>query len=139
MDPELTALAASAATAVVNELATTGWQRVQTALGELWRRVHPERVETVEAELAEARAEVLDARRDGDAESERGLIGHWQFRLRRLLAEDPALAAELRRLLAELEPAPDGTGTVITMNATGSDGSRIVQAGRDVHITETGR
>ncbi|MEV8530893.1 hypothetical protein [Streptomyces sp. NPDC051211] len=135
MDLELTALAASAGTAVVNELATTGWRRVQTAVGGLWRRVHPERAETVEAELEETRSDVLAARQAGDVEGEQALVVQWQSRLRRLLAAEPALAVELRRVLDELEPAPGESGTVITMNATASGGSRVVQAGRDVHIT----
>ncbi|MGK5543232.1 hypothetical protein ACSNOH_00525 [Streptomyces sp. URMC 127] len=135
MDAELTALASAAATAVVGELATTGWQRAQVALGTLWRCVHPERAGTVEAELEETRSDVLAARQAGDADAEQGLVGEWQSRLRRLLAADPSLAAELRRILAEWEPGPAGNGMVITMNAHASGGSRVVQAGQDVHIT----
>ncbi|MFE2744486.1 hypothetical protein ACFXKX_08990 [Streptomyces scopuliridis] len=131
----MTALASSAATVVVQQLATTGWQRVQTALGELWRRVHPDRAELVEAELEETRSDVLTAREAGDSETEQGLVGEWQSRLRRLLAADPSLATELRRLLAELEPTVAESGTGITMNATASGGSRLIQAARDVHIT----
>lgn len=59
-------------------------------------------------------------------------------RLRRLLAADPAIAVEVRRLLdEELGPAlsaaypgrPD-----IRMNAIASDNGRVYQAGRDITI-----
>ncbi|MGH3688008.1 MAG: hypothetical protein ACRDSM_23780, partial [Pseudonocardiaceae bacterium] len=62
MDPELTALTAMAATTVVQLLATTAWEQAKNAVGELWRRVHPDRAETVQAELEETRLELLTAR-----------------------------------------------------------------------------
>jgi hypothetical protein len=59
VDPELTALTSTAATAVVKLLATAAWEQATSAVGRLWHRVHPERVEMVQAELAEGRTEVL--------------------------------------------------------------------------------
>ena len=109
------------------------------AVGGLWRRVHPERVETVQAELVEGRAEVLAARQVGDEQVEQALVGEWQGRLRRLLAADPQLADELRRMVGELclalaeVDAPQGT--TITMRATAFGTSRVNQAGRDLHVT----
>jgi hypothetical protein len=47
----------------------------------LWRRVHPERAETVQAELEDSRAEVLIARQVGDEEIEQALVGEWQVEL----------------------------------------------------------
>lgn len=135
MDPEITALAGAAGTAVVSTLATEAWQSVRDGVVALWRRVHPDRAGTVDAVLEETRADVLAARDAGDAEAEQALVGEWQSRLRRLLAADPSLAAELRGLLDELEPEAAESGSTITMNATASGSSRVIQAARDVHVT----
>ncbi|MFD3482259.1 hypothetical protein [Streptomyces sp. NPDC058665] len=135
MEAELAALASSAATVVVQQLATSGWEKVQTSLGTLWRRVYPDRAGTVEAELEETRADVIAAREAEDAEAERGLVVEWRSRLRRLLVADPSLAAELRRVLEEFEPPEPTAGDVITMTATASRGGRVIQGGRDVHVT----
>jgi hypothetical protein len=134
MDAELTELTAVAATTVVKLLATAAWKQAGSALGRLWARVHPERVETVQAELEDSRAEVLD----GDEQVEQALVGEWQGRLRRLLATDPGLADELREVVAQWQAVlgePDSRpGGSITMNATASGHGRVNQAGRDLHI-----
>lgn len=83
-------------------LATTAWEQAKNAVGRLWRRAHPERVETMQAELEEARAEVLAARRDSDEQVEQALVGEWQGRLRRLVSADPQLAEELWRVVDQL-------------------------------------
>jgi hypothetical protein len=105
----------------------------------LWRRVHPERAQTVQAELEDSRAEVLAARQGGDEQVEQALVSEWQGRLRRLVASDPQLADELRRMVAELRPmladADPPQHTTITMQATTFGTSRVNQAGRDLHIT----
>ncbi|MGW0698827.1 hypothetical protein ACWD0A_05715 [Streptomyces sp. NPDC002867] len=133
MDP----LAAAAATALVGAMATDAWQQARTSAVELWRRVHPERVPAVEAELAEVRAEVLEARQSNDPETEGHLASDWQRRLQRLLREDPDLARELRRVLDEeltplLPTAEDRShhGTLV-QEARASGGSHIYQAGGD--------
>lgn len=139
MDPELSALTSTAATTVVQLLATAAWEQASSAVGRLWRRVHPERAETVQAELADSRAEVLAARQAGDEQAEQALVGEWHGRLRRLVADDSQLADELRRVVAELRSALADTdapqGTTITMQATALGTSRVYQAGRDVHVT----
>lgn len=139
MDPDLTALTATAATTVVQLLATAAWKQATGAVGGLWRRVHPQRAETVQAELEERRAEVLDARQAGDGQVEQALVDEWQGRLRRLVAADPQVADELRRVVAQLRSvladADPPQHTTITMQATASGRSRVHQAGRDLHIT----
>jgi hypothetical protein len=139
VDPELTALTSTAATTVVQLLATAAWKQAADAVGRLWRRAQPERAETVQAELGESRTEVLAARQTGDEQIEQALVGEWHGRLRRLIAADPQLADELRRVVEELrsvladaEPSRDAT---ITMQATTFGSSRVNQAGRDLHIT----
>lgn len=138
MDPELTALTSIAATTVVQLLATAAWEQAKTAVGGLWRRVHPERATTVEAELAESRTAVIAARQAGNAQVEEALVHEWSGRLGRLMSADPQLADELRHLVAQLRPlladaAPQGSTT--TMQATAFGNSRVIQAGRDVYGT----
>ncbi len=139
MDPDLTALTSTAATTVVQLLATAAWKQATSAVGSLWRLVHPQRAETVQAELEERRAEVLAARQAGDEQVEQALVGEWQGRLQRLLAADPQVADELRRMVAELRSvladADPPQHTTITMQATTFGSSRVHQAGRDLHVT----
>jgi len=106
MDAELLALANTAGTTVVGLLVTDAWGKAKSAVGVLWQRVHPDRAAAVQAELEEARAEVVAARAAGDETDEPALVVEWQARLRRLLAADPGVAAASRRLLdEELIPA----------------------------------
>jgi fumarate hydratase class II len=139
VDPELTALTSTAATTVVKLLATTAWEQATSAMGRLWRQVHPERTETVQAELEETRAEVLAAQQAEDEQAEQALVDEWQGRLRRLVAADPQLADDLRWLVTELRSALADAdapqGTTITMQATAFGTSRVNQAGRDLHVT----
>ena len=139
MDPELTALTSTAAATVVKLLATAAWERATSAVGGLWRRVHPERAQTVQAELEDSRAEVLAAREVGDEQVEQILVGEWQGRLRRLVVADPQLVDELRWMVAELRAvladADPPQHITISMQATTFDTSRVNQAGRDLHIT----
>jgi hypothetical protein len=139
VDVDLTALTSTAATTVVKLLATAAWEQATSAVGGLWRRVHPDRAKTVQAELEDSRTEVLAARQVGDDQVEQALVGEWQGRLRRLVAADPQLADHLRRVVAELRSAladadPQQAAT-ITMQATAFGKGRVNQAGRDLHVT----
>jgi hypothetical protein len=139
MDPELAILTSTAATTVVQLLATAAWEQATSAVAGLWRRVHPERAQTVQAELEDSRTEVLAARQVGDEQVEQDLVGEWQGRLRRLVAADPQLVDELRRVVTQLRSALAETDppqvTTITMHATTFGTSRVNQAGRDLHVT----
>jgi hypothetical protein len=141
VESELTELASTAASVVVKSLATTAWDKAKDGIGALWRRVHPERAETIQAELGEARSEIIEARKAEDERAEQDIVAEWAVRLRRLLATNPDVAVDLRRLLDQvLAPAlaeAGGQGTSsITMQATAVDGGRVNQAGRDQHIIE---
>jgi hypothetical protein len=134
MDPVVAAFG----TALVGAIATDTWQQAHEAVVGLWRRVHPRRDEDIGAELDELREQVLAARRDGDAGTERALEGAWQMRLGQLLRADPALAAELQRVLEQvLAPAlsPAGQARVSTIIMTGSshDSSTFTQVGTQVN------
>jgi len=135
MDP----IVAVFGTALVGAIATSTWQQVRDAVTGLWRRVHPRQEPGgIGTELDDLREQVLQARRDGDTGTERALEGAWQLRLQQLLRADPALAAELRRVLDQvLTPAltPAGQAQVGTIIMTGSshDSSTFTQIGTQVN------
>ena len=140
MDLELGERVSTAAATVVNTLATTAWEQTTKAMGALWRRVHPDRAETIESELNEAHEQLVAARASGDGGAEEDLIAAWRSRLRGLLATDPSLADDLRRVVERLgSAAAEGrqfdVGHV-EMHAAVSDYGRVYQALGDQHITE---
>ncbi|MFD6619788.1 hypothetical protein ACFWFB_31600 [Streptomyces albidoflavus] len=135
MDPEVTSLAQSAGTTLVTLMAADAWQRTRDGFTQLWRRMQPERAETVAAELEAGREDVLAAMAANDQETLAELRAQWQGFLRRLVVARPDAAAELRRLLDELDP--DGSAArQVTQHATASGQARVYQAGRDQHIAE---
>jgi len=130
-------LASVAAHELVKLLTTETWERAKTAVGNLWRRVHPDRAKAVESDLEEARSDLLAAWLAGDEQVKRLLISEWQGRLWRLLNANPHLAEEVQRI-ADGEFGPPVQSTTIgalSMKAVVSDGGSAVQAGRDVTIT----
>ncbi|WP_344468453.1 hypothetical protein [Kitasatospora kazusensis] len=137
MDTELSTLAGVAAAAVVQQLTTSAWEQIRSTVGDLWRRRHPERAETVLAELDEARQEVAEARRQSDGRSEQAVLDEWTNRLRRLLAADPGAAGQLRQLVEALTASASTAGQApsVVMNARASGHGRINQAAGDIHIT----
>ena len=131
MDPIVLAFG----TALVGAIATGTWQRVREAVTGLWRRVHPQqKADGIGTELDDLREQVLLARRDGDTDTERALEGAWQLRLQQLLRADPALAAELRRVLDQvltpaLTPAEQTRIGTIIMTGSSHDSSTFTQIG----------
>lgn len=101
MDAELSALAATAAATLVGLLTTDVWDRVRDGMGELWSRVHPERAESIKAEIAEVRGELLAPGAADREQVARRVAAEWESRIHRLLASDPDLAGPLRQLLLE--------------------------------------
>ncbi|MGW4025103.1 hypothetical protein [Streptomyces sp. NPDC005009] len=138
MDPEIAALAGTAGTTVVTLMVTNAWESARDGMVTLWRRFQPARAEGVGEELEAGRAELLLARRAGDAGAETELTAEWQGRVRRFLLAQPEAADELRRVLDDLSPSlPEEPGAHrIHLRARASDHARIYQAGRDQHITE---
>ncbi|MGV9383441.1 hypothetical protein ACWDRB_47040 [Nonomuraea sp. NPDC003707] len=137
MDP----IVLAAGTALVTAMATDAWQSAQAGAVALWRKVRPEQADLVEAELVEVREQVLQARGEGDADTEQALAGAWQVRLQQLLRADPSLAGELQRVLDEvltpaLEPADQERIGSLVMKATASGHGRVYQAGRDQTVHE---
>ncbi|MFJ3932237.1 MULTISPECIES: hypothetical protein [unclassified Streptomyces] len=137
MDAQLADLARTAGSAVVTLMATDAWERVRDGVVAVWRRASPGRADGVQGELEAAREELATARETGDELTEQEIREEWSGRLRRLLREQPDVAEELRRVLAEADPQAAGERTcTVRMQATASGSGRVYQAGRDQHITE---
>jgi hypothetical protein len=138
MDPIVAAFGA----ALVGAIATDAWQQVREAVTGLWRRVHPRRQDDgIMAELDELREQVLEARHDGDAGTERALEGVWQLRLQQLLRADPPLAAELRRVLDQvltpvLTPTQQARVGTIIMTGSSHDSSTFTQIGSQINYPQ---
>ncbi|MQY30838.1 hypothetical protein [Nocardia aurantia] len=130
MDP----VVVEAGTALVKVMATDMWSGAKDVVVRWWRRHHPESADQVGADLDQLHDEVVDAA--ADEATREALTGEWRARLRRLIASNPELAVELRRLLAEeLTPLLDRAGrtTTVTQTATVTgDGNTTIQAGRDI-------
>ncbi|WP_260859541.1 hypothetical protein [Streptomyces cupreus] len=138
MGPEMADLARTAGSTMVALMATQTWESARDGVVALWRRFQPARAEAVSDELEATREDLLLARESGDTETEAELTAEWQARVRRLLLAQPEVAAELRRILDELEPhRPQQQTTVdVRLRAEVSGSGRVYQAGRDQHITE---
>src|SRR5438067_12554878 len=138
MDAQLVALAVGAANTAVTLLVTDGWRAVADGLGGLWRRVRPDRAEAVQAELVQARDELLAAQAAGADQArqvQEAMVEEWRARLARLLATHPALAGELRRLVeGQWTPAlPAGTQAWagdVCMDGTAAGEGRGVPVGQ---------
>lgn len=135
MDPIVVAFG----TALVGAMATDVWQQARASVVALWRRVHPQQADTVEADLEGLRGQILDARQAGRAEIEQALTGVWQGRLQQLLLDDPAVAPELQRVLDDtltpvLTPAEQARiGTLIMMGSSHGSSTFNQVAGNQIN------
>ncbi|MFE5738485.1 hypothetical protein [Streptomyces celluloflavus] len=132
MEAELATLAMAGATTLVQQMATGGWERVRQRVASfLARRRGMADEEALEGELEVSRTDVMTAREEGDEDGVRGVTAAWQLRLRRLLREDPAAAAELRALLEELAPEREQVSVREVHNSIsgGVQHGMVIQAG----------
>jgi hypothetical protein len=138
VDAELVTLASTAGNTLVTLLATDAWANARSAIGSLWKRVHPAGAAVIEAELAEARA-ALVAHVDQDEQSREVLVNalraEWAARLQRLLVTHPQAADELQRVLDEelipaLPPASQTWSGQVSMRAEASGHGRVYQVGQ---------
>jgi hypothetical protein len=134
MDPVVLAFG----TALVGAIATSTWQDVRDAVTGIWRRARPHKADEIGAELDKLREQILQARRGGDTATETALEGVWQVKLQQLLRAEPALAAELQRVLDEvLTPSLTATEQTrmgaITMTGSSHDSSTFNQIGIQTH------
>ncbi|MEC3982771.1 hypothetical protein [Amycolatopsis sp. H20-H5] len=133
-------LASAAAKRLIDLLATDGWAAIKASVLSLWRHSHPERVE---AELSEARGELVQATQAGDSVELQGLlVAEWGARLARLIAARPDVADELRALLLDASRDAGSTGqqttASMTLAAQVSGGGDAYLTGRDMTITTGG-
>ncbi|MEW1612970.1 MULTISPECIES: hypothetical protein [unclassified Streptomyces] len=131
MEAELTALAASGATAFVGLMVTEAWNQARGRVAGFLAR--GEDSDAVDAELEESRAELIAARRNGDEDGAADIAAEWRVRLRRALRDNPEAAGELRDLLDELAPHQHAAPTVSVTNSTngGTYYSQVIQ-GNDI-------
>jgi hypothetical protein len=132
MDP----IVQAAAVALVQAISTDAWQQAKEAVVDLWHRGHSGDADLPGRDLDELRAQVLQARSNGDAQAERVLEGQWQVRLQALLRGNPALAADLRQVLdSVLMPTATQAGATgaIVMTGTSRDSSSFTQIGSQVN------
>ncbi|GAA2912061.1 hypothetical protein GCM10020221_04700 [Streptomyces thioluteus] len=106
MEAELAELAASGATTLVGLMVTDAWSQVRGRVARFFARGEDDEVAVVDDELRRD-AEELTA---GDAPAVAAVEDRWRERLRRALLDNPEAAAELRRILAELDPEGDRAG-----------------------------
>lgn len=114
MDAELAALATSGAAAVVQLMAQDAWTTVKEGVLALFGRGAADRTESVSAALDETRTIVASSGGRDDDPRLVSLTSDWRERLLVLLQQDPALAEELRALVAHATDQPSSVHNVIT-------------------------
>ncbi|MEV5594332.1 hypothetical protein [Streptomyces sp. NPDC052496] len=133
MDAELATLAATGASALVQQMVTEGWTQARQRVAAFFaRRRDGGEEEALEGELEVSRTELVAAQRNGDEDGAADVAAEWRVRLRRALRDDPEAAEELRRLLAELRPEEGARVEVREVHNTISGGvhnATTIQAG----------
>ncbi|BBA96290.1 hypothetical protein RVR_1521 [Actinacidiphila reveromycinica] len=133
MEAELTALAASGATTLVQLMVQDTWGHLRGRLAAFFARGGGDGG-AVGGQLDAARAELVAARQAGDAGTAADVEEEWRARLRRVLRADPDAATELRTLLAELGATPARGGTISVVHSMISGGTQgAVIQGRDIN------
>ncbi|MFJ6776994.1 hypothetical protein ACIQOV_39595 [Kitasatospora sp. NPDC091257] len=110
MEPEITEIATRGATVLAGLMVTSAWERVKPRVAAMFGR----RAESVSEELDETQAELIATPEDGREVAAQSAQGEWEPKLRRLLANDRTMVAELQAILDEFAPdRPDrAPGTV---------------------------
>jgi hypothetical protein len=113
------ALAAMAASALVQAMVTDGWEGVRHKVTRIFGRGQPD--QAVERRLDATRDQLIAAQPGEVKRVQAQLAGQWETRLSDLLADHPDAAGELENLVADIQAS----------TATASDHSF---AARDVHM-----
>ncbi|GGQ53947.1 hypothetical protein [Kitasatospora griseola] len=117
MDHELVTLAESGAAVVVGAMATDLWRSVKDGTLAVFRRLGHDRQRTVAEQLDRNAELVRDA--DRPEEARRALFAFWALELAAVLRQEPDLAPELTRLVAEFQG--DRQRLAYTQNNTAHD------------------
>ncbi|MFJ9454759.1 hypothetical protein ACIRST_06750 [Kitasatospora sp. NPDC101447] len=134
MDPEFTDIATRGATALAGLMVTSAWDRVKPRVAAMFGG----RAESISEDLDETRAEVAAAPEDSRESAIQSAQGEWQPKLRRLLADNPAMAEELQAILDEFTPQQPQQVVHETYNQTikgGTFSGTTIMAGKinEVH------
>jgi hypothetical protein len=121
-DPAM--LADEGSKVLVQEMTRTGWELVKGGFARVFGRGEAD--EATLAELEASREEVLEE----DEELTESVRGMWKVRLRQRLKNDPEAVAELRALLDEIAPEPEGRGNITNIHhGDVRDQAILIQAG----------
>ncbi|MFJ7907620.1 hypothetical protein [Kitasatospora sp. NPDC096204] len=112
MDPELTDIATRGAAALAGLMVTSAWDRVKPRVAAMFGH----RADSISEELDETQAELAAAPDNGRESALQSAEGEWQPKLRRLLVNDPAMAAELRSILDEFAPKATEQAPIVYHN-----------------------
>ncbi|MFJ9121917.1 hypothetical protein ACIRJO_41110 [Streptomyces sp. NPDC102394] len=104
MTMEVGELLQSGAGTLLGLMVTDAWAQVRERFAVLIGGDRREATEAVRRELDASRAQLLDARQAEDAEAFADIEAEWRSRLRRLLAAQPELTAQLQQIIAEFTP-----------------------------------
>ncbi|GAQ57048.1 hypothetical protein [Streptomyces acidiscabies] len=126
MEAELVALAGTGATTIVGLMATEAWDQVRQRVVRLFTRGGDGSANAMDDELTASRTALVAAPEEETAD----VTASVRMRLRRLLAENPEAAEELRLLVEEFTPVrgDKGGSTYNTING-GIYNSPVVMGG----------
>ncbi|MFM9611135.1 hypothetical protein [Streptomyces niveiscabiei] len=105
MEAELVALAGTGATTIVGLMATEAWDQVRQRVVRLFARGGDGGADAMDGELTASRTALVAAPEEETAD----VTASVRMRLRRLLAENPEAAEELRLLVEEFTPAQNNS------------------------------
>jgi hypothetical protein len=130
LEAALMALAALAGNTVVTAAVTDAWESARKGFARLLGRGDPAKTKLAQERLAETHDQLAQAT-GAELEPVRvALEAQWATRMRDLLEEDPAVEAELRALVQQIQAGlPPGVV---------SAADHAVAAGRDVNIRASG-
>ncbi|MDX3383429.1 hypothetical protein PV682_18430 [Streptomyces niveiscabiei] len=105
MEAELVALAGTGATTIVGLMATEAWDQVRQRVVRLFARGEAGGADAMDGEFTASRTALVAAPEEETAD----VTASVRMRLRRLLAENPEAAEELRLLVEEFTPAQNAS------------------------------
>ena len=137
LEPEFTALVATASATLISLMTTDAWKQAKVRFQKFWALVHPGEVEPAVTALEAAQQSVLAADPAKAADTTRALEIEWAIRLSQLPAS-PGVIAELKELIKTLRviSAETAGATSVAINITGSPSgtTNIVGQGTQINL-----
>lgn len=119
-------LADQGATVLVTQLATAGAQAFLNRFARLFRH-QGEQAESRQLELLESSRQQLT--QAGQASSDQAVFEQWRVQFLALLSSFPEAGEELRELLSQASPTPEGRSSFVAQNNTNS---QVIQSAGDI-------